>query len=479
MEKITKSGLYSDSSGQVVLVTQGLTSYTLVAQKQILFRLFVDLPTRVKTVVARIEFRPFLGSDEVETIVIPSDNLIVEPAYPHGPSIGIVFQGDAFPSPGNYEVTFYLWGNFPDLREIVKTQLVFSPAGRLRILIHNTVGTTGWGTKMEPDFGWLLEILDALQRLSAMFPIRDGLHFGLSDTEAGLCYAFGEDIDLFVIPEKAQKFEAIAREARQINSSGSSDHVDASVAFRPRDRFRPNADGEKAGGSACSLLAAASVVGGFWRGAEQTASVLAQEVGHLFGLVPGNSPHDDGGSHSRDRAVIDPYAFNFVLLKPYEVPSNSFIGDVMGIGWQQGRDMTLFSAFDWEHLRQHLPKFPGSSSLMANNKRLTKNQQNEVVNEFHKSFANEPKLYISDIGKALPPRKGYVWHWTSNGFQLMSGPSDKKSRSRLAPSVEGIRSWLKDLGVKDAFAPIGDRQIRLVRNPNAPQSLPETDIGGF
>ena len=43
MAKITASGMHTDEFGQMMLVTQGLAGYTLVANKKILFRLFLDL----------------------------------------------------------------------------------------------------------------------------------------------------------------------------------------------------------------------------------------------------------------------------------------------------------------------------------------------------------------------------------------------------------------------------------------------------
>jgi hypothetical protein len=36
-------------------------------------------------------------------------------------------------------------------------------------------------------------------------------------------------------------------------------------------------------------------------GKEMTAPIMAQEVGHTFGLEPQDSPHFDGGGHSKDQ----------------------------------------------------------------------------------------------------------------------------------------------------------------------------------
>jgi len=44
MAEISKSGFYQDELGQPIIVTQGLSGYTLVDKKKILFRLFLYPP---------------------------------------------------------------------------------------------------------------------------------------------------------------------------------------------------------------------------------------------------------------------------------------------------------------------------------------------------------------------------------------------------------------------------------------------------
>ena len=72
MNKITSSGLYGDDFGQLVLVTQGLGGYTLVAQKKILFRLFLETaPNSVTAVLATIKFK--IGRFTItKNILVPS-----------------------------------------------------------------------------------------------------------------------------------------------------------------------------------------------------------------------------------------------------------------------------------------------------------------------------------------------------------------------------------------------------------------------
>ena len=44
---------------------------------------------------------------------------------------------------------------------------------------------------------------------------------------------------------------------------------------------------------------------------------MAQEIAHNFGVVAKDSPHVDSGTHSKDLILGDPFAFDFVRLRPY------------------------------------------------------------------------------------------------------------------------------------------------------------------
>lgn len=481
MNKITSSGLYGDDFGQLVLVTQGLGGYTLVARKKILFRLFLDVAAIQPTaVLATIKIRLFFITI-TRHILIPAGSLLVETTCPNGPSVGIVFSGDMFPVPGTYQIDFSVQGKTPTTPHVKLTELVFLRSGRLRMLIHNLVGVAPWGTNIQPDLAGLVDMFRSLQRFSAMLPVRDGLKFGLGHQDAGLCFVFGENIDPFNCPSgqctQPEKIERLLKETNEINSGGTSEHVDATIGWRPRDvAMFPPPGGESAGGKAFPALALASFVGGLESGREKTASVMAQEIGHIFGLVPPDSPHFDGGFHSKNRAVIDPFAFDFYLMKPYHPGVGDFIGDVMGVGWHQGRDLVLFNAFDWDHLRKRLVQLPGIGGLAAAKERPSKKEQGELTDELNHIFADLPKLKIANPGRALPAKKGLVWHWTPLGFQPVNGGGMGKTRSGLTPSAEAVRSWLEDLGISEVYTSIGDRPLPLVINPNADTSLPEKDF---
>lgn len=174
---------------------------------------------------------------------------------------------------------------------------------------------------------WLIDMFKSLERFATMLPVRDDIAFTLSHHTAGLCYTFGKQLDAWPAicpsgnPSPCTKSELEKRnieETLEINSMGTSDHVDATVAWRPRDITKfPPPEGEGVGGQDSGGIA--HLVGGNYFGKEMTAPIMAQEVGHLFGLEPKDSPHIDdpiNGSHSKDPQLIDHFAFDFYLVRP-------------------------------------------------------------------------------------------------------------------------------------------------------------------
>jgi hypothetical protein len=499
MSEITKSGIYYEESGHLMLVTQGLGGYTLVANKKILFRLYTDLSAaQCLTVLATVTYRVF-GFTIKRSFVIPTASLVIERAGLLGDSVGILFEGKMFPfsSPFTCSVEFDVLGNPASVPHFEIKEMVFKRPGRLRLMIHNLIGTAPWGTQIETDFSWLVDMFRALERLSAMLPVRDGLKLGLTHADAGLCYVFGENLDAWpaVCPSgsappctQGEMLERNLAETHAINAAGTAERVDATVIWRPRDLLFPAPGGESVGGRALFYdsppgTGLAGFVGGNFRGKEWTGPIMAQEIGHLFGLEPKDSPHFEDpldGLHSKDPAHSDPFAFDFYLLKPYQPPLGGFLGDVMnnlGGGVAQGRDMVLYNAFDWEHLRQKFVKMPGVAQAAA--AKSAKEAQKEIAATLKAGFADAAPIKVEDPGKALPSRQGYTWHWTGRGFQPAARAASSKGRSALAPSVEGLRTWLHDRGVTEFYAPVGDRPLPMVIDPNAPVPLHREGVGGM
>jgi hypothetical protein len=504
--KIKNSTIFVDDKGRLVLVTQGLIGYTLVTNKKILFRLFLDLPAvnRVSAVLATVTYKISMFNISVsKSFLVPTSYILKETSIPNGPSIGIVLTGEVFPYPSStsitYDVEFHLLGESTFYVANFKIpELEFLMSGRLRLLIHNLVGMAPWGTKVEANFSWLIDMFQSLERFSAMLPVRDGISFGLNNQQAGLCFIYGENIDTWPNPcpsgnpppcTSAEMVNLNLQETNQINSTGGTERVDATVSWRPRDKTKPPppGGGEGTAGQAISYdiqpgKGLAVFVGGQDNmGREQTAPLIAQEVGHLFGLEPRASPHFEDpfdGRHSKDPGHFDPFAFDFYLLRPYLpfVPLGGFIGDPMnntGGGRAQGRDMILYNAFDWEHLRQKFMKLPGAprSSLDTQRKGSSKDMRKQMVTDLHATFVDNTEIQIEDLESALYSKPGHEWHWTVMGFQLVRKGKESRSRSRLTPSVEMIRSAIRELGIREAYFPVDSRPLTMVLSPNIHPSI--------
>jgi hypothetical protein len=494
--RIASSGLHSDGLGNTMLVTQGLSGYTLVANKKILFRLFVDL-TGVESVsvVAIITHRAW-GLKIRKVIAVPCDQVIVERTGPHGPSVGVIFSGAVFPVPSppfRCEVQFAVVGLGPLPRLFMISDLEMRMPGRLRLLIHNLVGTAPWGTNIQPDFSWLINMFHSLERFSAMLPVSDGLKFGLTHDDAGLCFVYGQNIEAWpqtcpsgVGPPcpQADILDLNLAETRAINASGTIERVDATVSWRPFDPLFPAANGEGVGGAAFFLdvppgTGLAAVVGGVRGGRDHTAGIMAQEVGHLFGLEPPESPHFDGDAHSKDQVLSDPFAFDFYLLKPYAPPPNQALGDVMSGGWGQGRDLVLYNAFDWEFLRNRLAALWASSTRMGSLRRPSAKQRKALVSSLRARFDNEASVDVRRPQTSLTRDRGNVWQWTCSGFQSVRATRTTRVKSGLGASAEGFLECLADLGVDEVHAPIGGRPLSVVVNPEGRRSLHSSEFHAF
>jgi hypothetical protein len=271
---------------------------------------------------------------------------------------------------------------------------------------------------------------------------------------------------------------AALAETREINASGTGERVDVTVRWRPRDLLKPGG-AESVGGKAFSLNAPpgtgiAGVVGGNFQGKEMTGSILAQEVGHLFGLEPPDSPHFEDPldeDHSKDPVINDHFAFDFYLLKPYSPPPGSFLGDVMnnfGGGVRQGRDLVLYNAFDWEHLRKKLAALVTSSKTVSSTRRSSRKiQEDDTLPAFGSAFSGASAIKTSNPGASLPRKTGYIWAWTAQGFQPVPRVGSKRGSVEQDPIAASIFRLLEGEGVKEFFAPVGRRSLLMVVHPSA------------
>jgi hypothetical protein len=479
--QISRSGFYQDNVGRSFLITQGHVGYTLITNKQVLFRLYLNQDTisQMLAILALITMKS--GQTRVsKSFLLPLGSLGLnpetDPTTPHGPSIGIGIG--FFPYPGLYDVKLFVLGQIfpPLLLPLVVFEipdLHFSPSGRIRMLIHFIQGSAP-SRNFLADSRWYYDMIYSLERFAYMLPVRDGIIDRLDDPNAGLCYKIGSVQEAWPdevgIPLGDPRRDYM-RETNQINSRGGPEHVDATVLWRP---VQPRLN-EEPGGIALynSLPGPANFVGGYWHGIESTAPIMAQEVGHLFGLEPPGSPHYQhplDAKHSKDSRIIDPFAYDFYNYRPYEQniwfqygPNRrqSYIGDPMNNygGWQQGRDSVLYSAYDWEHLRQKFLNLPGILQGITEG-------PNPSESGWNKLLAGSPKINLPSPEMTLSPKDGYQWDWTIHGFQRFKVDGKIQRESGFTPHVEGIFSAIRNLGVDEVYTPIDKNLMSAIFNPN-------------
>jgi len=508
--------MHNTENFQQILITQGLSGYTLVTRKKVLFRLFVDesLINIVDRMLVRVTFKIF-GFSSKKDFLFSKNSFFIETSMPNGPSIGILLDGKIFPSSLlTYKLDFYgyyTYSHFPNLFfHFTTPELKFLPSGRLRILakpLETLSRAAPWGNKILSNITWLLDLGESLTRLGAMLPVSDGVTFGSNpDPLTGLSYIIGEKLDAwpeicprgappsmpdeyfpnFLVCDGDEMTEAMVQEAINLNSLGIS--VDITLVWRQADPMKPpdpRVDqlyvGELPGGKGrydVSKNRLASVVGGRYRYVpsgleiETTAPLIASEIAHNFGCEPKESPNYDGGMHSNNLLLADPYAFDFVLLRPYH-PSpqgygGAYLGDVMSLAWWQGRDSTLFNAYDWEHLRKKLSQLPGVA-----HKKMEQSEpelQKKAIEELQIAFSDLQIIKVDNPESSLSSKPGFDWHWTHMGFQLLKA-NEQKSGCGITQSVEAIFSGLKKLDVKEVYAPINGKPMTIAINPNSKLSM--------
>jgi len=311
--------------------------------------------------------------------------------------------------------------------------------------------------------------------------------------DAGLCFIDGENVDAWPqtcpsgvgppCPE-SDIVDLNLAETRQINAGGTIQHVDATVSWRPWAPLFPAANGEGVEGAAFYFdvppgTGLAAVVGGSRGGRDHTAALVAQEVAHLFGLEPPESPHFDGSGHSKDPVLVDPFAFDFYLLKPYVPPTGQALGDVMSSGWGQGRDLVLYNVFDWEFLRNRLAALWAPSTRMGSARRPSARQRRVLVDSLRTRFDDEPSVDVRRPQTALPHQRRRAWEWTRSGFQSVTATRSKGARSGFGADAEGFLARIADLGIEEIHAPIGDRPLSMVVSPGGYRSVHSSEFHAF
>jgi hypothetical protein len=455
---IEYSGLYTAESGRTFLVTQGLSGNTLVAGKRTLIQTFVSASelNQIDSMNIRLVGPP----RGVFYITIPKNWLTFESNSANGPSVRVTLVGDLFRLAAQFLLVIW-FDNIPG--NFASFYANFRPTKDLRILIVPLQGSSPTRNFL-PTPAWYEDADRAMVRLGSMYPVRDGVHRGLDHGNAGIRYDFTQPMEAWP-SEVGLPPQDYLTETNRINSQGGNvDHVDVSVLYRPHQL------NEDVGGNAnyCGVPRVPQCITGESNGVTVTAPIFAQEIGHTFCLEPPTSPHDDGGRHSLDPDIFDPYAYDFVNNRFYVYPTapGQGLGDAMSWAYRRGNDLCALNTYDWEYLRD---KLNGLDSTGTNVNRST--------------FLPTKEPYVFTAKKkyekmlTVPRNTKMQWDWTSDGIKPVLQKKAINRRQRITPRLQNFLEKLAESGVDKVYVPINGKPFTIIESSQSDaQSLYRDDF---
>jgi len=117
--------------------------------------------------------------------------------------------------------------------------------------------------------------------------------------------------------------------------------------------------------------------------------------------------------------------------------------------------------FKWRK-RQRLSKKLVELEIQALTNLNEKEGQKKLVEQVQKPFVGLQRIKVEDPESTLYSKPGFKWHWTRFGFQLLIEGKPNTNRSGLAPSADSVLFALRELGVKEIYAPIDGKPLSIV-----------------
>lgn len=330
------------STGYLV---QGLRGNTLVAGKTTAMRLVTaPWPASGAAAVQATVVRP---DGSVANLDWSSSELVTVAAGSRNESIVVLIPGNRLPDVGTYYIRANILtaiGSIAATCVIDAVQLL--PTKDLRMMVSRVWSETG----PAPKPGEVEAATEAMARLAAVYPIRDGISTLDGDYDAGLRYNFDNNPQG---PPKQDGHLGPSWDPYQ-NPPAGKDSLDRALAYR----FPDVAEGAGAstqptykGWLPWSLIV--------WQG--PIPQVFSHETGHGMGLEPSVSPHFDPtgqASHSKD-LTIDPAdaaeGFDIQFRQPYPVPTFDIMFPT-GPNPGYAPNQVSLNSWDWEFVRTQLLK---------------------------------------------------------------------------------------------------------------------------
>jgi hypothetical protein len=327
-------------------LVQGLKSNSLIAGKTTAFRINMAAPWPA-TSIAEIEASIARPDGSLTSLNWSQGNFVIVDA--NSPTEGIVLLIPGFKIP--YYGVYYINAQLLSAdREIVGVCVLegieLLPTKDLRMMVSRIWSNTGPDAKA----GEVEAANDAMRRLAALYPIRDGISTLNGDQTAGLRFNFDNNP---VGPPQQDSNLGPAWDPFN-NVAPGTDSLDSALVYRFPD------EGEGSGaithGRYGGWLPNSGIV---WHAS--LGQPFCHETGHNFGCESPESPHFDPGgqaAHSKDLTIIASDAeqgFDIELNQPFPKP----VYDIMfPTGPSPGRPLDTISmnSWDWEYLRKQFLK---------------------------------------------------------------------------------------------------------------------------
>lgn len=424
------------SPGDVVAL-QGLHGNTLVAGKTTAVRMYLDTSTfsRVDSVSATI-IRPD-GSKFVENWT--KSNIVLIATGSLGPSVVVRVSGANVPWLGTYQVvTKILDSKGIALASYSLDRMELLPTKDLIVGLDraNAIGMNNSPPGINPAPASEIQgARDALTRLAAILPIRDGISEPDADKTAGFRVVINNNPQAYGCngDPKVSDCQSCPFFASRIQRPAGSDVMNLGIEYRFQDV------GEMFGGIAPIFCPGQTVGQAHVVMTAPSAPGIAQESGHVFGLEPTNDPHFDPTvqpHHSKDNTIASVDSEQgFDTQTNAGFPTTTFDAMHQAVCGCQNEEVS-YNVWDWEFLRNKFSQLSSTGPTLPN--QFISDSAPSVAGAAHSVyfFARRADGRIS-YNNALLGQAGTGWREVDGNGQSDKAPASAAAGGHIFVAIKG------------------------------------------